>query len=55
MSIEVKLKDIIEEMEIQSIESRSFLNINLEAFALQRSCLRFKRTLKYYGGGISST
>jgi len=27
MGIEVKLKDIIEEMEIQSIESRSFLNI----------------------------
>ena len=33
MSIEVKLKDIIEEMEIQSIESRSFLNINLVAFS----------------------
>jgi hypothetical protein len=27
MSIQVKLKDIIEEMEIQPEESRSFLNI----------------------------
>ena len=37
MSIQVKLKDIIEEMEIQSIESRSFLNFKTGEIVLVTS------------------
>jgi hypothetical protein len=37
MSIQIKLKDIIEEMEIQSIESRSFLNFKTGEIVLVTS------------------